>query len=67
MPKNVFGNNSSSNVDGSKNNPTLFEQKAYLATFYIDSNIEEDECMRYHFTIKNPKKPMSIGEAASKK
>ena len=39
MPINVFGN--SSNNSGSKNDTSLFVQKPYLRTNYIESNIED--------------------------
>ena len=41
MPINVFGN-SNSNDNGRKIDTSLFVQKPYLRTNYIESNIEED-------------------------
>ena len=41
MPINVFGN-SNSNYNGNKFDTSLFVQKPYLRTNYIESNIEED-------------------------
>ena len=64
MPINVFGNssnNSDNNIDTS-----LFVQKSYLRTNYIESNIEEDIDLKNQFRIKNLSDPISIREAASK-
>ena len=41
MPINVFGNSSNNNNDN-KIDTSLFVQKPYLRTNYIESNIEED-------------------------
>ena len=41
MPINVFGNSSSSNINGNKIDTSLFVQKPYLRTNYIEANIEE--------------------------
>ena len=41
MPINVFGN-SNSNDNKNKIDTSLFAQKSYLRTNYIESNIEED-------------------------
>ena len=40
MPINVFGNSSNNSDD--KINTSLFVQKPYLRTNYIESDIEED-------------------------
>ena len=40
MPNNVFGNSSNNNCN--KIDTSLFVQKPYLRTKYIESNIEED-------------------------
>ena len=64
MPINVFGNssnNSDNNIDTS-----LFVQKPYLRTNYIESNIEEDIDLKNQYIIKNLPDPISIREAASK-
>ena len=45
MPINVFGNPSNNNDD--KIDTSLFVQKPYLRTNYIEANIEED------FDLKN--------------
>ena len=42
MPINVFGNSFSSYDKGNKIDSSLFVQKTYLRTNYIESNIEED-------------------------
>ena len=41
MPINVFGN-SKSHDNGSKYDTSVFVQKPYLRTNYIEANIEED-------------------------
>ena len=41
MPINLFGN-SNSNDNGNKIDTSLFVQKPYLRTNYIEGNIEED-------------------------
>ena len=64
MPINVFGN-SSSNSD-SKIDTSLFLQKPYLRTNYIESNIEEDIDLKNQYRIKNLPDPIKIREAASK-
>ena len=65
MPINVFGN-SSSNSD-SKIDTSLFVQKPYLRTNYIESNIEEDIDLKNEYRIKNIPDPISTTEACSKK
>ena len=64
MPINVFGK-SSINSDN-KIDTSLFVQKPYVRTNYIESNIEEDIDMKNQFRIKNVPDPISIREAASK-
>ena len=64
MPINVFGN--SSNNSGKKIDTSLFVQKPYLRTNYIESNIEEDIDLKNQFRIKNLPDPISIGEPVSK-
>ena len=64
MPINVFGN--SSNNSDNKIDTSLFVQKPYLRTNYIESNIEEDIDLKNQFRIKNLPDPISIREAASK-
>ena len=64
MPINVFGN--SSNNSEQKIDISLFVQKPYLRTNYIESNIEEDIDLKNQYRIKNLPNPISIREAASK-
>ena len=64
MPINVFGN--SSNNSDNKIDTSLFVQKPYLRTNYIESNIEEDIDLKNQFRIKNLPDAISIREACSK-
>ena len=64
MPIKVFGNSSHDN--NSKIDTSLFVQKPYLRTNYIESNIEEDIDLKNQFRIKNLPDTLSIREAASK-
>ena len=64
MPINVLGN---SNDNGNKIDTSLFVQKPYLRTNYIEANVEEDNDLKNQFRIKNLPDPISIREAASKK
>ena len=67
MPINVFGNsNSNSNDNGNKFDTSIFVQKPYLRSNYIESNIEEDIDLENQFTIRNLPDPISIREACSK-
>ena len=63
MPINVFGN---SNSNGNKIDTSLFVQKPYLRTNFIESEIEEDIDLENQNRIKNLPDPLSIREAASK-
>ena len=51
MPINIFGN--SSNICGNKIDTSLFVQKTYLRTIYIDAIIEEDIDLKNQYRIKN--------------
>ena len=64
MPINVFGNSSYDN--NNKIDTSLFVQKPYLRTKYIESNIEEDIDLQNQYRIKNIPNPLSITEACSK-
>ena len=64
MPNNVFGN--SSNNSEQKIDTSLFVNKPYLRTNYIESNIEEDVDLKNQFRIKNVPDPISIREVCSK-
>ena len=52
MPINVFGN-SNTNDNGNKIDTSLFVQKPYLRTNYIEANIEENIDRKNQFKIKN--------------
>ena len=65
MPINLFGNSNSNNSDN-KIDTSLFVQKPYLRTNYIESNIEEDIDLKNQYRKKNLTDPISIREAASK-
>ena len=51
MPINVFGN--SSNNSDNKIDTSLFVQKPYLRSNYIEANIEEDIDLKNKYKIKN--------------
>ena len=63
-PINVFGNASNDNVR--KIDTSLFVQKPYLRTNYIESNIEEDIDLKNQFRMKNLTDPIGISEPCSK-
>ena len=63
MPINVFG--SSSHDNNNKIDTSLFVQKPYLRTNYIESNIEENIDLKSQNRIKNLPDAISVGEAAS--
>ena len=65
MPISAFGN-SNSNDNGNKFDTTLFVQKPYLRTNYIESNIEEDVHLKDQYRVKNLPDHISMREAASK-
>ena len=65
MPIKVFGN-SNSNDNGSKIDTSLFVQKPYLRTNYIEANIEGDIDWKNQYRIKNLPDPISIREEVSK-
>ena len=64
MPINVFGNSSHDNND--KIHTSLFVQKPYLRTNYIEADIEDDIDLKNEYRIKNLPDPISIRELASK-
>ena len=64
MPINVFGN--SSNNSEQKIDTSLFVQKPYPRTNYLEANLEEDIDLKYQYRIKNLPDSISIREAASK-
>ena len=63
MPINVFGSTSGKNDNKIKT--SLFVQKQYLRTNYLESNIEDID-LKNQFRIKNLPDPISIRAAASK-
>ena len=63
MPINVFGN--SPNNSDNKIDTSLFVQKPYLRTNYIESDIEDID-LKNQFRIKNLPDPINIKEACSK-
>ena len=65
MPINVFGV-SNSNDNGNKSNTSLFVQKLFLRTNFIESNFEEVIDLRNHFRIKNSPNPICIRDACTK-
>ena len=65
MPINVFGN-SNSNDNNNKIDTSLFVQKPYLRTNYIESDVEEDIDLKFQYRIHNLPDPISIREACSK-
>ena len=65
MPINVFGN--SSNNSDNKIDTSLFVQKPYLRTNYIESNTEENIDFKNQYRIKNLPDPISITVVCSKK
>ena len=64
MPINVFGN--FSNNSDNKIDTSLFVQKPYLRTNYIESNIEEDIDLKNQFRIEHLPDPVGIREPVSK-
>ena len=64
MPMNIFGNSSAFSEDCTDS--SLFVQKPYLRTNFIEADIEEDFDMKSQFTFKNSKYPISITNACSK-
>ena len=65
MTINVFGNDNS-NDNGTKIDTSLFVQKPYERSTYLEANIEEDIDLKNQYRIKNSPDPISIREAASK-
>ena len=65
MPINVFGNSSNNNSE-QKIDTSLFVQKPYLRTNYIESNIEEDIDLKNQFRIKNLIDPINLHDACNK-
>ena len=64
MPINVFGNSSHDN--NNKIDTSLFVQKPYLRTKYIEANIEEDIDFKNQLRIKNLPDPTNLQDACNK-
>ena len=64
MPVNVFGN--SLNNSEQKIDTSLFVQKPFLRTNYVEAKIEENIDMKNQYRIKKLPDPISIREATSK-
>ena len=62
----VFGDSSSSQYNGNKTDTSLFVEKPYLRTNYIETSLEEDIDLKNSFRYENLPDPISNGEAASK-
>ena len=63
---NVFGNSSSSHDNGNKIDTSIFLQKLYLRTNYIESNIEEDIDMKNQYGLKNLPCPQEYSDSVCK-
>ena len=59
MPINVFGNSNSID-NGNKIDTSLFVQKLYLRTIYIEANIEEGIDLKNQYRIKLLPVPVSV-------
>ena len=64
MPINVFGN--SSNNSHNKFETSLFVQKPYMRSKYIEANIEEDINMKNQYKIKNLPCPQEKSDSVCK-
>ena len=65
MPINVFGN-TNSNKNSNKVDTSIFVQKLYLRTNYIESIIEEDIDLKSQYKIKNLPDPTNVRDACTK-
>ena len=65
MPIIVIGNSNSNNSDN-KIDPSLFVQKPYLRTNYLEADIEENIDMKNQFKIKNLPCPLENSDAVCK-
>ena len=64
MPINVFGN--SSNTSDNKIDTSLFVQKPYLRSNYIEADIEEDINLKNQYKIKNLPDPTNLQDGCNK-
>ena len=62
----IKSDGNSSNNSEQKIDTSLFVQKPYLRTNYIEANIEEDIDLKNQYRIKNVPDPINIREATSK-
>ena len=65
MPINVFGNSNSNNSDNKKDT-SLFVQKSYLRTNYIEAHMEENIDIKNKFKTKNLPFPQENSDAVCK-
>ena len=65
MPINVFGNSNAN--DNNKINVSLFVQKSYLRSIFIESDIDHDVNLKNQNRIKNLANPISNEDGANKK
>ena len=65
MPIILFGNGNSNNSEN-RIDTSLFAQKPYLRSNYIEANIEENIDLKNQYRIKNLPDPINNREAASK-
>ena len=65
MAINVFGNSANWYDNGKKIDTSVFVQKLYLRTYYIESNIEDND-LKSQYRIKSLPDPISTSEPASK-
>ena len=66
MPINVFGNSNSIDNNCNKIDTSLFVQKPYLRSNYIESNVEENIDMKNQCRIRNLPDPVNTQGACSK-
>ena len=63
----MFGNSTSQQDNGNKIDTSLFVQKPYLRTKYLEANFVEDFDKKNQYRIKSLSDPIIIREAISKK
>ena len=66
MPINVFGNSSTSHDNGNKIDTSIFVQKPYWRTNYMESKFEDDFDMKNQFKIKTLPCPQKNSDAVCK-
>ena len=65
MPINVFGN-SNSNNNGDKIDTSLFVQKSYLRSKYIETDIDHDINLKNQYRIINLANPINDKDSVNK-